>query len=115
MRYNTLQATIRHVGVGAGVRKRGRWGAQAWALGRAGRRAHGRVGGMGAGALGGTGAGALGVGARDSRRLERMPGRAGARWLRCDTAALRCDTAGGLGHDTARPPTTRPRARGLCA
>ena len=42
-----------------------------------------------------------------------MRGRAGARWQRCDTAALRCDTAGGLGHDTARPPTTRPRACGL--
>ena len=44
-----------------------------------------------------------------------MRGRAGASWMCCDTAALRCDTTGGLGHDTARPPTTRPRARGLCA
>ena len=34
------------------------------------------------------------------------------RWGACDTAALGCDTAGGLGHDTARPAhDTARRAR----
>ena len=109
-----------HAGVGRGRRRaRGRRQrrAGAGAAGAGARRASGRAWARGRAlqAVGRAGAGRGSAQARGSKRDERMRGRAGARWLRYDTAALRCDTAGGLGHDTARPPTTRPRARSLCA
>ena len=96
------------LGVGAGARAAGGRGAQA--LGRAGRvgvrgHADGRCRQMGAQARE---RGRGSTQASGSMRDERMSESAGARWLRCDTT-------GGFGHDTARPPTTRPRARGLCA
>ena len=106
----------RRAGAGAAGAGARRASGRAWAR----RRALQAVGRAGAGARGRgarerAGAGSRSARARGSKRDERMHGRAGARWLRYDTAALRCDTAGGLGHDTTRPPTTRPRARGLCA
>ena len=42
-----------------------------------------------------------------ARKAQRAGARAShatiRRWSACDAAALGCDTAGGLGHDTARP------------
>ena len=98
------------LGVGVGARAAGGRGAQAL-----GRQALGRAEPVGVRGRADGRCRQLGARARGSRRDERMRGLEGARWLRCDTAALLCDTAGGLGHDRARPPTTRPRARGLCA
>ena len=51
-----------------------------------------------------------------ARKAQRAGARAShatiRRWSACDTAALGCDTAGGLGHDTARPAhDTARRAR----
>ena len=51
-----------------------------------------------------------------ARKAQRAGGRAShatiRRWGACDMAALGCDTAGGLGHDTARPAhETARRAR----
>ena len=103
------------LGLGTGARAAGGRGAQA--LGRAGRagvrgHADGRCRQLGEQARE---RGRKSARASGSRRDEQMSERAGARWLRCDATALRCDTAGGLGHDTAKPPTTKPRARSLCA
>ena len=101
--------------VSVGARAAGGRGAQALGrqtLGRAGRAG---VRGRTDGRCRQLGAQAQGEGAHGSRQDERMRERAGARWLRydtaalrCDTAALRCDTAGGAqprhgqaAHDTA--------------
>ena len=48
--------------------------------------------------------------------IEAKRGRWARHWRAAGEArAERYDTAGGPGQDTARPPTTRPRARGLGA
>ena len=73
------------LGAGAGRASAGRWRAA-------------RAGELQAGERWGRAAG----GARGARQEQQACGR-----------AERCDTAEGPGHDTARPPTTRPRACGL--
>ena len=91
------------LGAGAGCARR-------WASGRRAL-ARGTAGALQAGKR----AGRVLQGARGARGRERAGRAARAAGVLARGRAERCDTAEGPGHDTARPPTTRPRARGLCA
>ena len=92
-------------------------GAQAWALGLAGvgAQARRRHGPWGAGRHERRRVGRWSARVRGSRRDKRMRGRAGAAGCAATRQPCAVTRPGGLGHDTARPPRTRPRARGLCA